>query len=233
VPDVAPPVVGRRRTSGRIVVMSGQQLIRDAVRVALRGLGLTAASVALPSGAAQFHDLNRWIANARPATGLLLTEIDDAARLREAVAVLGTVELPWLVLTGTPPGPAWGALMDAGAADVMSTTGTLGDLASALRRLAAGRSTTSRELTDSVRAWQRAAADHRRITRSLEALSAREMEVLVALQEGSSVRVIAQLAGVTEGTVRSQVKAVLRKLGVSSQLQAVAVYRRANDWLGT
>jgi DNA-binding NarL/FixJ family response regulator len=232
VPSTAPAVVGRRRPSGRIVVMSGEQLIRDAVRVALRGLGFTAASVAVPSGPAQFHDLHRWIANARPATGLLLAEIDNAARLREAVAVLGNVELPWLVLTGTPSGPAWGAVVDAGAVDVLSTSGTLGDLATALRRLAAGRQVVSPELAASVRAWERTADEQRRLARHLEALSAREMEVLVALHEGSSVRVIAERAGVTEGTVRSQVKAVLRKLDVKSQLQAVAAFRRANEWLG-
>jgi DNA-binding NarL/FixJ family response regulator len=213
--------------------MSGQQLIRDAVRVALRGLGFNAASVAVPTGPAQFHDLHRWISDVRPVTGVLLVDVDDAAHLREAVAVLGNVELPWLVLTGTPPGPGWGAVVDAGALDVMSTSATLGDLATALRRTATGRRATSRDLEESVRVWERAAGEQRRLARSLEALSSREMEVLVALHEGSSVRVIAERAGVTEGTVRSQVKAVLRKLGVTSQLQAVAAFRRANEWLGT
>jgi DNA-binding NarL/FixJ family response regulator len=232
-PEAAPTLSGARRSSGRIVVMSGQQLIRDAVRVALRGLGFTAASVAVPGGAAQFHDLHRWIATARPATGLLLAEIDNAARLREAVTVLDNVELPWLVLTGTPPGPGWGAVADAGAVDVLSTAGTLSDLATALRSVATGRRPVSADLAASISAWHHTADEQRRLALRLKALSAREMEVLVALHEGSSVRLIAERADVTEGTVRSQVKAVLRKLGVSSQLQAVAAFRRANEWLGS
>ena len=47
--------------------------------------------------------------------------------------------------------------------------------------------------------------------------------------EGHCAEEIAQAAFVSISTVRSQIKAILQKLGVSSQLAAVALARRA-DW---
>ena len=41
---------------------------------------------------------------------------------------------------------------------------------------------------------------------------------------GLAVRAIAELGEVSEATVRSQVKAILRKLDVNSQIAAVAAY---------
>jgi len=56
-----------------------------------------------------------------------------------------------------------------------------------------------------------------------ESLSRREGEVLRLLMDGMSVNKIAETSFVSVGTVRTQVKAVLRKLGVSSQVAAVAL----------
>lgn len=58
-------------------------------------------------------------------------------------------------------------------------------------------------------------------------LTPREAEVLRALCEGRAVEEIARDAVVSVSTVRSQVRAVLRKLGVNSQLAATALARRA------
>jgi DNA-binding NarL/FixJ family response regulator len=58
-------------------------------------------------------------------------------------------------------------------------------------------------------------------------LSAREAEVLRALCAGQSVGSIAGTCFVSEATVRSQVRAILTKLGVTSQLEAVTAAHRA------
>lgn len=62
---------------------------------------------------------------------------------------------------------------------------------------------------------------------SFERLTPREQEVLAALAEGKSADLIAKESFVSVATVRSQIRAVLRKLDVSSQLAAVAVVNRA------
>lgn len=60
-------------------------------------------------------------------------------------------------------------------------------------------------------------------SRKLESLSAQERVVLTHLMRGHAVQEIAQLRDVSEHTVRAQVRAVLAKLGVSSQVEAVAM----------
>jgi two-component system, NarL family, nitrate/nitrite response regulator NarL len=60
-------------------------------------------------------------------------------------------------------------------------------------------------------------------------LTERERGVLAELMEGHCAEEIARAAVVSISTVRSQIKAILQKLGVSSQLAAVALARRA-DW---
>jgi two-component system nitrate/nitrite response regulator NarL len=59
------------------------------------------------------------------------------------------------------------------------------------------------------------------------ALTEREQVVLAELIEGNCAEDIAKAAFVSISTVRSQIKAILQKLGVSSQLAAVAMARRA------
>nr|WP_227464175.1 helix-turn-helix transcriptional regulator [Nocardioides lijunqiniae] len=60
----------------------------------------------------------------------------------------------------------------------------------------------------------------------MSSLTPRECEVLFQLRLGRSVREIAQLHGVAHSTVRSQVRSVLQKLGVSRQLAATALLDR-------
>ena len=58
-------------------------------------------------------------------------------------------------------------------------------------------------------------------------LTEREQVVLAELIEGHCAEDIAKGAFVSISTVRSQIKAILQKLGVNSQLAAVAMARRA------
>ena len=64
-----------------------------------------------------------------------------------------------------------------------------------------------------------------------ERLTAREQQVLRELGNGRTVGSIAAEWFVSEATVRTQVRGVLMKLGVTSQLEAVALALRAG-WLG-
>jgi DNA-binding NarL/FixJ family response regulator len=64
-----------------------------------------------------------------------------------------------------------------------------------------------------------------------ERLTVREAEVLHELMQGANAERIAEQAFVSVSTVRSHIKAILWKLGVGSQLAAVAVAQRAG-WVG-
>jgi len=66
--------------------------------------------------------------------------------------------------------------------------------------------------------------------RRFNALTARECAVLAAMAAGHSAESIAAMRPVGLSTVRSQIAAVLRKLGVGSQVAAVALtYRSCGD----
>ncbi len=65
------------------------------------------------------------------------------------------------------------------------------------------------------------------LRQTFEQLTNRERQVLLALADGSCVSQIAEAWVVSEATVRSQVRGVLTKLGVSSQLEAVALAHRS------
>ncbi len=60
-----------------------------------------------------------------------------------------------------------------------------------------------------------------------EVLTEREQVVLAELMEGHNAEEIAKAGYVSISTVRSQIKSILQKLGVNSQLAAVATVRRA------
>jgi DNA-binding CsgD family transcriptional regulator len=61
----------------------------------------------------------------------------------------------------------------------------------------------------------------------LGALTARESEVLQAIAHGRTNAQIAAALFVTEGTIKSHVKHILRKLGAGNRTEAVAKFHRA------
>ena len=215
-----------------VVIVCRQVLIRDALRSALRERDIPAIAVAASISGRRLDEARRWIDSKQHAYGLLVTDLDDLAQLFQVIRMMGVLPVPWLVLTPLPPGPAWGALLDAGAAEVLPASTSLDDLSARVVARNIGAFETQHAKREKlVLAWRRISDDQRMLHRRLAQLTAREMEVLQELQQGHSVRVIAARAGVSEGTVRTQVKSLLKKLGVNSQLQAVAYYREASAWL--
>ena len=64
--------------------------------------------------------------------------------------------------------------------------------------------------------------------RAAPALTARQRQILVLLNEGIRAREIGRLLGLSETTVRNHIHAILARLGCHSQLEAVAEARRKN-----
>jgi len=57
----------------------------------------------------------------------------------------------------------------------------------------------------------------------LSELTPREQEILTHIAEGESNKVIARHLGISDGTVKLHVKAILRKLGVHSRVEAAVI----------
>lgn len=139
-----------------------------------------------------------------------------------------------VVVTGThDPVPLARALED-GALAVLDKRQPFDDLLGAIVAIRAGDTPPD----DAGRRRLLLAAAARRAERESAALvlgrlSDREAEVLDELSAGHNAHDIAATAGVALTTVRSQIRSVLMKLGVTSQLQAVALAhdlrRRSED----
>ena len=67
----------------------------------------------------------------------------------------------------------------------------------------------------------------RRCASALDALSAAQLRVLVALADGQRSAGIAERLGVTEATVKAHLTAIYKGLGVRNRTQAVLAARQA------
>ena len=106
-------------------------------------------------------------------------------------------------------------------------------LASAIVRTVAGQSTISPEMTGKlVTAFQslqpEAAAAVPPPTDPLASLSPREQQILAEIALGASNKEIARTLAIAETTVKIHVQHILRKLGLSSRVQAAVYATRGN-----
>ena len=97
-------------------------------------------------------------------------------------------------------------------------------LVSAIHTLAAGEALIAPAITKRlIEQFARAAPRSGPSAAALEALTARELEVLVLIARGLSNREIASELVVSEATVKTHVKRVLAKLGVRDRVHAVVL----------
>lgn len=205
----------------RIAVASEQSLVAEAVKVALVSRNFETGTVRWPGATRLRHPAPRL----RYDAGLLLSDLDRVDRLRAAMTVTERLQTPWVVLTGAPEGPLWGAVLAAGAAVVLPSDTPLEEVVELLSAIVIGRQIrTSEGREDLILAWKQLQARREDLAARMESLTPREREVLTLLHAGDTVAGIAHLLEIAPATVRSQVKAVLRKLDVNSQLAAVAAY---------
>lgn len=162
-----------------------------------------------------------------PSCWLVVTDLDGWTHLGEVCDLIRGVRLPGVALTTAPRGGLWGALLEAGAVAVLSAATDSDTIENALRDAAERRSQhTPGEVEGLIAQWHLLRDGRERMHRLVRSLTAREHEVLELLYDGASVAEIAARFGVAQTTVRTQVKSILRKFEVSSQLAAVAAYDR-------
>ncbi|MEU0317152.1 LuxR C-terminal-related transcriptional regulator [Nocardioides sp. NPDC006273] len=205
----------------KVAVSADETMTLDAVRVALdeRGIIVTAT-------AATDADPDVLLAG-EPATWLMVTDLDRWSHLDQVCALVRGVRLPGVVLTTAPRGGLWGALLEAGAVTVLAAEADSDAIEGALHDAAEGRPGQSPAQIEGLLAqWRLMRQERDRMSRHLASLTVREHEVLDLLYDGATVAEIAARFGVAQATVRSQVKAILRKFEVGSQLAAVAAYDR-------
>ena len=133
-----------------------------------------------------------------------------------------------VILTASTNRAAHAEAIRAGALGVLDKAMPFDQLVLRIQDAAEGRQVQPLSVKEELLAGLRAreAADRKRLE-PFTRLTAKERGVLAGLMEGHSAEEIAAGEGVALSTVRTHVKSILAKLGVSSQLAAVARAREA------
>lgn len=227
--------------TGPVIVVDDHRLLSQTLGMALHAAGFD------PILVDPHDDVERRVRESRASVVLLDLNLGggdsddrsdtddgpDAGPLRGEGLIPGLAQhCAVVVLTAETDQARWGSCLLKGAAGVLPKTASLAMVVQGVSAAAEGRDVG--DVADRQR-WMRA-ADRRRAEadRQLAAfrrLTAREQEVLAAMVDGERATDIAARITVSEATVRSHIRSVLHKLGVGSQLQAVARARHAG-WTG-
>ncbi len=209
----------------RVLVVDDHTLFR-------RGLtALLAADVrfVVVAEAGDAGEAQRRAAASRPDVILLdnhlpgVNGVDALPGLREAAP-----EARVLMLTVSEDEDDLAAALRGGACGYLLKTADSELLADAILRAVRGQSTVSPEMTGKlVSAFQSAQggapAAEAAPAEPLDTLSPREQEILALIARGDSNKEIARTLAIAETTVKIHVQHILRKLGLSSRVQAAVV----------
>jgi two-component system, NarL family, nitrate/nitrite response regulator NarL len=204
----------------RILLVEDHQLVGQGLQTALaaNGFDVFCSACATPDG---ILDEARAC---RPGVVLLDLELGDAGAGRDLIPPLIGLGARVLVLSGVTDRIELARCLEAGAVGLASKAETFASVLDKVRRAAAGETVTpvgDRAL------YVAELQDHRSAERArtapFEALTRREKQVLGMMMEGNSAQTMARESFVSLATVRTQIRSVLQKLGVKSQLSAAAM----------
>jgi two-component system, NarL family, nitrate/nitrite response regulator NarL len=158
----------------------------------------------------------------RPDIALLDLDLGAAGDGTRLVRPLTESGISVVVITGSIDRARWGECLCDGARAVTSKSAPLDEILTTIRLVAARRRVHTPEERQSLIALHYAQQETvNTLRKRLDLLTAREGEVLAHLMDGRPVRDIAPVSFVSEATVRTQVKSILAKLELTSQLAAV------------
>jgi two-component system nitrate/nitrite response regulator NarL len=97
------------------------------------------------------------------------------------------------------------------------------ELVGALRDIEKGKNVVAPDLTDALARMVQGDTRIEDDEGPFSTLTPREHEILCLLAEGQSNKLIARNLGISDGTVKLHVKAILRKLGIHSRVEAAVI----------
>jgi DNA-binding NarL/FixJ family response regulator len=213
----------------RITIVDDHELFAETLDVALTLQGHDVRRVSLVDRPRSDGFVVSATLRQRP--DVVLLDLDLGARLDGArlIGPLAAEGVKVVVLTATTDDARLGECLGNGARSVVVKSAPLNTILARIRYVAQGR--TGLDLDERERllaSYRRERAGEIAARERLGALSQREQEVLGELMDGRTVVEIARSSYVSEATVRTQVRAIRTKLGVTSQLGAVGLATRAH-----
>ena len=147
-----------------------------------------------------------------------MTGLEVLKRLRAADQTM-----PVAILTTSTDERDLIAALQAGAQGYLLKDMEPEELITALKDILAGRTVVAKELTGILARVVQGGHEDRRAPVAFSDLTPRDREILCHLAEGRSNKGIARVLGITDGTVKLHVKAILRKLAVHSRVEAAVI----------
>lgn len=221
---------GRSRSRLRVLILDDHALFAECLDLALTTSGHDVQQAELPMNPAKSARLLTTVCRNSPDVVVLdldLGAFGDGARLIPSLVQSGAAVV---VVTADEDQARWGECMRYGARKVLSKSAPLNEIVATLRRLGDGLTVLQPlEREELLQRWHENRVQEQALRARFNRLTVRESEVLGHLTHGRTVRDIATLSVVSEATVRTQVKSILSKLCVTSQIAAVAVAHQV-DW---
>lgn len=213
----------------RVLVVEDQQLLGQLMVQQLRKEDIAADLAPLDS---LDHILTIAQQTAYTVVLLDLDLGDDLGDSIPLIAPLRDTGARVAMLTGITDRSRHAECVEAGAVGVILKNRRFDELMADLREVVARGSLLQPGERDALLAQLREQRhDREQDLAPFQRLTRREQQVLTALMEGLSAQAIAQSWVVSYETVRTQIRSVLAKLGVHSQLEAVATAQQAG-WPG-
>lgn len=210
-----------------VAIVEDHLLLAETLCTALGQRGVDATIVPLQ----EFEALFATLRAAAPDLVLLDLDLGAFGDSTSLIAPLSAAGIRVLVVTGVAERLRVAQAVEQGAIGVQpKALGFDALLDTAFAVLAGASVLGAAERTELLTDLAQARAAHERASVPYRQLTEREQGTLQALGDGRSVHEIAGDWVLSEATVRSHVRGVLVKLGVASQLAAVAAARR-NGWL--
>ena len=213
----------------QIAIVEDHGLLAQSLAYALAGRGITAVVVKDLQPDAVIDTLR----GRDFALVLLDFDLGDAGIGLDLIKPIGELGYRVAMLTGETDPVTLAQCVEAGAVGVISKRDPFDRLIEHITDVFDGRGilslATREQLMSGLRAHRSQEADR---SAPFERLTVRESEVLQDLIDGKNAETIARDSFVSVATVRSHIKALLAKLGVNSQLAAVALARRSGWVLG-
>ncbi|MCW2719863.1 response regulator transcription factor [Pseudonocardia sp.] len=213
-----------------VLIIDDHELVGTSLMLSLRSEGLVAHWCGTAGGA------DAILAEARGLSpGLALLDLDLGRDRRGAVLdgvrlVAPLVAAGWrvMILSGSGDHVRIGGALADGAVAWLPKNAPFPALLRSARAAADGREVMAPERRQKlIDLFHEQSSVRAELHSKIDKLTQREREVLAELAQGHRAQAVADRFVVSLATVRTQIRAILVKLEVSSQLEAVALYRRA------
>jgi two-component system nitrate/nitrite response regulator NarL len=215
------------RSAFRVVILEDHVLFAESLELALTVEGYNVRRAHIPQKEQSPGALIATVLRQRPRVALLDLDLGQFGDGEKLIAPLSRAGVNVVVVTASVDRARWGEAVRYGARKILSKARPLNDILATVRRINQGLQVMPREEREELlQAWANERSHLVEMQTRLEQLTVREREVLAHLMKGQTVREIAASGVVSEATVRTQVKAILGKLQVSSQIAAVGLAHR-------